>query len=367
MSGYNNLDVGNVTSRSVTGLSANTTYFYRLRAYNLSGTSGNSNTSSVTTLGNIPSAPTANAATSVTSTSYTANWNSSSGATGYRLDVSTSNTFSSFVSGYNNLDVGNVTNRSVTGLSANTTYFYRVRAYNSAGTSGNSGTVIVTTSTNAPAAPTASAGSNITSNSFTANWNSSSGATGYRLDVSTSSSFISFLSGYQNLDVGNGLSRSITGLTTSTLYYYRVRAYNAGGPSANSNTISVSTLGPMVFIEQGTANRAAALDAIVWLKGPFKVMNFFNFTADNRTRVIIFTSHLGMTQPDASQLTVRAGGVTLTVESVGPVTGVTGMNASYIVVRLPDGLPTGELPLVVTLRGLASANSPTLAIASSGP
>ncbi len=53
-----------------------------------------------------PSAPTANAATSVTSSSFTANWSSVSGATGYRLDVSTSSTFSGFLSGYQNLDVG---------------------------------------------------------------------------------------------------------------------------------------------------------------------------------------------------------------------------------------------------------------------
>ncbi|HJS22991.1 MAG TPA: fibronectin type III domain-containing protein [Pyrinomonadaceae bacterium] len=315
----------------------------------------------------IPASPTANPATNVTTNSFTANWSTGSGASGYRLDVSISNTFNGFISGYNNLDVGNVTNRSVTGLSPNTTYFYRVRAYNSAGTSGNSGTVTVITSTNPPSAPTANAATSITSNSFTANWNSSSGATGYRLDVSTSNSFITFVSGYQNLDVGNVLSRSITGLTNSTLYYYRVRAYNAAGSSANSNTRTLSTLGPMIFIEQGTTNRAAALDAITLLRSPFKVLNFFNFTSDNHTRVMLFTSDLGMTQPNSSQLTVRAGGITLSVENVGPVTGVTGMNASYIVVRLPDGLPTGDLALVVTLRGLASVNSATLAIASSGP
>src|SRR4029077_1930915 len=98
--GYQDLDVGNVVSRSVTGLNAGTTYFYRVRAYNSGGTSGNSNTITVNTTLN---APTANAGTSVTTSSFTANWSSSSGATGYRLDVSTSNTFASFVTGYQNL------------------------------------------------------------------------------------------------------------------------------------------------------------------------------------------------------------------------------------------------------------------------
>lgn len=211
--------------------------------------------------------------------------------------------------------------------------------------------------------PTANAASGITSNSFTANWSSSSGATGYRLDISTNSSFSSFVSGFQNLDVGNTLSRSITGLTSSRLYHYRLRAYNISSTTASSNTRTVSTTGPMIFVEEGMTNRAAALDAVTWLRGPFRLVNLFNFSADHRTRVVLFTSDLGLTQPDSSQLTVNAGGFSLPVESVGPVSGVTGMSASYIIVRLPDGLPAGNLPLTVTLRGLTSVNSPTLGIA----
>ena len=41
--GYQDLDVGNTTSCNVTGLSSNTEYHYRLRAYNGNGTSPNSN------------------------------------------------------------------------------------------------------------------------------------------------------------------------------------------------------------------------------------------------------------------------------------------------------------------------------------
>ncbi len=99
----------------------------------------------------------------------------------------------------------------------------------------------ITVSNNVPSAPTANAATNVTSNSFTANWSSSSGATGYRLDVSTSSSFGSFVSGYQDLDVGNTTSRSVTGLNANTTYYYRVRAYNSSGTSSSSNTVTAST------------------------------------------------------------------------------------------------------------------------------
>jgi hypothetical protein len=62
-----------------------------------------------------------------------------------------------------------------------------------------------------------------TRSSFMANWESVSGAMGYRLDVSASPSFNSFVSGYENLDVGNITSRIVSGLSPGTNYYYRVR------------------------------------------------------------------------------------------------------------------------------------------------
>ena len=93
-----------------------------------------------------PSAPTVSAASSITSSSFSAHWSTVTGATKYYLDVATDNAFSGFVSGYNNLDVGNVTSYSVTGLTAGSTYYYRVRSYNAVGTSGNSSTITTTTS-----------------------------------------------------------------------------------------------------------------------------------------------------------------------------------------------------------------------------
>jgi phosphodiesterase/alkaline phosphatase D-like protein len=81
----------------------------------------------------------------------------------------------------------------------------------------------------------------VTATSFTANWKSVKGATGYRLDVATDSSFVNYVPGYQNLDVGNVTSRDVTGLTMDTNYYYRLRAYNGNGTSPNSKVIKVKT------------------------------------------------------------------------------------------------------------------------------
>ncbi len=77
--------------------------------------------------------------------SFMASWDSASEAIGYLLDVSTNNSFSSYVDGYHDLDVGNVTGRAVTGLNPGTTYYYRVRAYNARGAGRYSDVVSVTT------------------------------------------------------------------------------------------------------------------------------------------------------------------------------------------------------------------------------
>ena len=81
----------------------------------------------------------------MTGTSFTANWSTVNGAIGYRLDVATNNSFTNYVLGYHDLDVGNMTSKNVTGLSARTTYYYRVRAYNGNVTSPNSNVVQVKT------------------------------------------------------------------------------------------------------------------------------------------------------------------------------------------------------------------------------
>jgi len=90
-------------------------------------------------------------------------------------------------------------------------------------------------------APTATAATSITETGFTANWAAVAGASGYRLDVSTKSDFSAYVTNYQDKDVGDVTSSAVTGLSETTVYYYRVRAEKDGSTSDSSNTISVTT------------------------------------------------------------------------------------------------------------------------------
>lgn len=137
---------------------------------------GSGNNSTNTNFINFLRGPVSSAASAITSSSFSANWGSLTGASSYILDVSTSSTFASFVTGYNGLNVGNVTTYSVnTNLSPGTTYYYRVRAVNATPTtSGNSCTQTLTTTATKTYTWTGATGGNWTTST---NWDLSDGTT----------------------------------------------------------------------------------------------------------------------------------------------------------------------------------------------
>ena len=159
----------------------------------------------------------------------------------YLDDVHIASTQSDFVPGYDNRTVAGEASVSavVTGLVSGTEYFYRVRAAGSTTTSANSDVQNVTTL--AMPAPSTLAAGDVESGSFSANWGAVAEATGYRLDVSTNAAFPTFVPGYADLNAGAVASLSVTGLAAQVTYHYRVRAYDAGSTSGNSDTRSVTT------------------------------------------------------------------------------------------------------------------------------
>jgi autotransporter-associated beta strand protein len=117
----------------------------------------------------------------------------------------------------------------------------------------------------APGVPTSSAATSPGTGGFTANWAAASGATGYYLDVATDSGFTSFVDGYNNKDVGAALSSAVTGtFEGGTTLYYRVRAYNPTGTSADSTPQTVA----ITAVSYPTVSNATASGTVTWVNGP---------------------------------------------------------------------------------------------------
>ena len=138
--------LANTTNYDDTGLSPANTWYYRVRAYEAGDVSAWSNSANATTNDIVPDTPTDLTAVAASASQITLTWVDQAGnEDGYRVEWSADG--STNWTPRPNLGA-NSTNYNHTGLSANTEYFYRVFAFNSAGDSGVSNTYSATT--NAP-------------------------------------------------------------------------------------------------------------------------------------------------------------------------------------------------------------------------
>jgi uncharacterized repeat protein (TIGR02543 family) len=127
------------TSFNATGLIAGTTYDFYVYSFNNSGCAGpiynvtSPLSAAVTTCATAVGVPGTPQVTSATSTSFVVEWTASStpGVT-YFLDAATNNTFTDFVSGFENVDMGTELTETITGLTISTTYYVRVKAVDGA-------------------------------------------------------------------------------------------------------------------------------------------------------------------------------------------------------------------------------------------
>jgi len=222
-------------SYSYSGLLNYTNYYWKVRAKNGANLGTYSTIFTFQTLLSAPviTNPLNNAVGVAVSGNFA--WTAVTGATFYSIQVSTDAGFGSFV--YNAANVS-ATNFAYSGLANNTTYYVRVKANNSDG-SGNWSlsqfkTVVATPTNISPI-----------NNAFsqplngTLQWSSVTGATAYEVEMSTNSAFTNII--LSNMNVA-GNSFSYSGLNNATQYYWRVRAKNSEGTSANSNYTSFTTL-----------------------------------------------------------------------------------------------------------------------------
>lgn len=180
-------------------------------------------------------------------------WNTVAGATGYKVyyDEDSSNPpfspDSLALEGTSGLDVGNVTNFTLTGLPAGQIYYVAVKAYDSFSESPYSNQLTATPYTlipNAPVLASATGGDR----TVTLQWNSVAGADGYRVyyDEDTTNPPYSPLTpaaeGVTAIDAGNSTQFTLTGFPSNHQTRVAVTAYNVHGESDFSNEIAAQTI-----------------------------------------------------------------------------------------------------------------------------
>ena len=226
----------NITTYQNTGLNQATLYYYRVRATNAGGDSSASNVSSATTLPTPPISPNQLQTTAASSSTINLAWNDrSNNETGFKIERSLDGT--TFTEIF--VAAANATSYSNTGLSPATRYYYRVRATNVGGDSNYSNTDNTTTLPLPPAPPSAVSFSNITQTTVTVRWqDNSNNETGFKVERSTDSATWSQVGATTGPNV---VSFNDSGLSPSSVYYYRVRATNTGGDSQPSNAATLQT------------------------------------------------------------------------------------------------------------------------------
>jgi hypothetical protein len=221
--------VGSTTYKS-TGLAADTTYFFEVKAQNGNGTSSTSNEVSATTA---PAPPTGLTATTLSATTIGLTWTASTSTTStpgyfvFRTTPGGTFDYTNPVSGATPLSSTSYTDTVVAGAS----YLYVVRATNANGTSLSS----TVASAAALASPTLSAPTTVSNVEIDLSWTAVSGAPSYAVLRGPTSGTEVTVGG-----AGNTTYKS-TGLAADTTYFFEIKAQNGGGSSIPSNEVSATT------------------------------------------------------------------------------------------------------------------------------
>ena len=234
-SGYSLLGTTTATSYTNTGAKAGTTYYYRVKACNDAGLSPYSNIVSgkVKSVTPKPSAPVVKIGNSASSGKPMLTWNAVSGATSYKVYRATSQNGT-----YSLLGTVTATSYTNTGAKAGVTYYYKVKAVNSAGESAYSnivsGRATVTTLT---------MGHSASSGKPQLTWKAVSGAASYKVYRATSKN-----GAYSVINTTKALTYTNVGAALGTTYYYKVEALNASGKSMGFSAVVEGKVAPVLAV-----------------------------------------------------------------------------------------------------------------------
>ncbi len=228
----------NVSTYDDAGIASNTSFTYRVRAFN-NGQSGFSNTATATTI--LPADPDGASATAVAGDRIDLAWTDhANNEYGYRIERCTGAGCSNFVQVAQ--IAADAQSYSDLGLPNNQLQRYRVRAYNGAGNSGF--TAVVQATTNVPGIPTVLTATTITASRIDLAWtDNASDELGFVIERCTGAGCSNFTV-HDSVHTANATGYQDTGLPAATAFRYRVRTYNAAGVSGVSNLAAASTNAP---------------------------------------------------------------------------------------------------------------------------
>jgi hypothetical protein len=237
------LDPTLVTShtRALTGLSPSTTYHFRVRSVDAAGNAAVSvdNTFTTSAAPDTTAPLISNVAVgNITGSSATVTWTTNEGTTSL-VEYGTTTTYGSALPETTSFVTTH--SRVFTGLSISTTYHYRVRNRDAAGNLGTSGDLTFTTTaapdTTAPVLSGITA-SGITSGGAIITWSTNEPASSV-VDYGLSTTYGS--SSALNTTPVTSHSRTLSTLTPSTTYHYRVRSVDGAANAATSADFTFAT------------------------------------------------------------------------------------------------------------------------------
>lgn len=287
----------NSTSYRDVGLTGNSTYRYRVRASNAGRRSDYSNVADATTPPPPPppAAPSGLQATAVSTSRIDLTWNDNSSDEHYFeiercQDVGGPCTDFSFIA----WTYADETSYQDWGVSSSTTYRYRVRAAGIGGYSDYSNVTDATTPAPPPppTAPSDLVAAAASTSQINLAWADNSGdEDGFRIERCVGAGCTSF---GQIAQVGAGVtSFNNTGLSSSTTYRYRVRAFSVNGNSGYSNDAAATTFNqpPIASYNWSCKNGACTFDGTISWDPDGSIVSYSWSFGDGTTGSGATTSH----------------------------------------------------------------------------